>query len=58
MPEPARLLAALVRARRSGDRAAVAAALTRLRRLGVRITLGDTIPPPCHPKHPARPAAG
>jgi hypothetical protein len=50
VPEPATLLAALIRAHRSGDRAAVAAALTRLRRLGIHITFGDSIPPPRNPK--------
>jgi hypothetical protein len=58
VPEPARLLAPLIRARRSGDRAAVAAALTRLRRLGIPIQYGDTLPPPRSAKCPARPVAG
>ena len=58
MPEPARLLAALIRARRSGDRAAVAAALTRLRQLGVRIQYGDSIPPPRPTKCVTRDADG
>lgn len=57
MPDPTALLAALIHARRSGDRAAVAAALTRLRRLGIRITFGDTLPPH-HPTNPARSMAG
>lgn len=57
MTEPARLLAVLIRARRSDDRAAVAAALTRLRRLGVRVQIGDTLPPR-RPKDPTATVAG
>ncbi len=53
MHDPAALLAALIRARRSGDRAAVTAALTRLRRLDINIQYGDTLPPPRRPRNAA-----
>lgn len=58
MPKPASLLAALIHGRRSGDRAAVAATLTRLRQLGISLLFGDKVPPPRHQKYAARSVAG
>jgi hypothetical protein len=45
VPDAETLLTALIHARRAGDERAVPDALTRLVERGIRIRLGDSIPP-------------
>lgn len=48
MPDSVAVLAALIQARRDGDRAAEAEALTRLHDNGIRVFFGDALSPPRH----------